>query len=164
MLGFGKKEFVVQKAAPEDYGALADLHALSFARGWSTSELEGLAGQPSVTILSARLVGKPKLAPVAFNIIRQTEFEAEILSIAVDTTYRRAGLGGQLMREAILHLQADRVGTLILEVDATNVPAVTMYQKLGFETVGNRPGYYASDSQSSNANRATALVMRLELA
>lgn len=164
MLGFGKKEFVVQKAVPEDYGALADLHALHFARGWSTSELEGLAGQSTVTILSARLVGKPKLAPVGFNIMRQTESEAEILSIAVDTAYRQVGLGQQLMRDAILRLKADRVAKLILEVDATNVAAVTMYQKLGFETVGNRPGYYSSDTKTPNADRATALVMRLELA
>ncbi len=150
-------------AAPEDYGALADLHSRHFSRGWSASELEGLAAQSTVTILSARLVGKPKIAPAAFNIIRQTDSEAEILSIAVDTTYRRNGLGLRLMREAIRRLQADRVEALVLEVDATNVAAVSMYEKLGFETVGNRPGYYAADSKDPNANRATALVMRLDL-
>ena len=163
MLGFTKKEFVVLDAVPEDYAALASLHARNFPRGWSTSELEALAGQSTVTILSARLVGKPRLGPAAFNIIRQTDHEAEILSIAVDTTYRRSGLGLQLMRDAIRRLQADRVETLMLEVDATNVAAIHMYDKLGFETVGNRPGYYAAASDDPKANRATALVMRLEL-
>ena len=163
MLGFGKKEFAILEAAAQDYAELADLHARHFARGWSTIELEALAAQSTVTILSARLVGKPKIAPAAFNIIRQTETEAEILSIAVDITYRRAGLGLQLMREAIRRLQTDRVEALILEVDATNVPAVNLYKKLGFDTVGNRPGYYATSNEDPKANRATALVMRLEL-
>jgi len=164
MLGFGKKEFAVLDAVPEDYAPLADLHARNFPRGWSVAEIEGLANQPTVTILSARLVGKPKISPAAFNIIRQTDTEAEILSIAVDMTYRRSGLGQQLMREAIRRLQADRIPALLLEVDGTNVAAVNMYEKLGFETVGCRPGYYSTSDTDPEADRATALVMRLELA
>ena len=80
----------------------------------------------------------------------------------MDPTIQRSGLAHALMREAILRLKGDGVKALFLEVDSTNLAAVSLYQKLGFETVGNRPGYYKNktpgldDEPHSRAATATA--------
>ena len=114
-------------------------------------------------MLIARTVGDPDGPVLGFNIIRQAQDEAEILSIAVDPKGRGRGLGESLMREAILRLRADRVEKLILEVDGSNEPALKMYKRLGFQSVGNRPGYYVGESADGGEERSSALVMRLDL-
>ncbi len=158
-----KKKHVVVLATENDFGQIAELHALGFSRGWSKSEISQLASQEACTLLITRPVGNLGAPISGFNLIRQTHDEAEILSIAIHPKFRRMGLGGALMREAIRRLQSDRVKALMLEVDGTNVGAVTLYRKLGFTAVGSRPGYYKSSSSDETSERATALVMQLEL-
>lgn len=156
-------------ARQEDYPRIADLHGVCFSDGWSGAEIAKLAMQPTVTLLVTRPVGEPKGGISGFNIIRQTSEEAEILSIGVSPKIRRSGLAHALMREAVLRLSGDGVKALFLEVDSTNSSAVQLYQKLGFETVGSRPGYYkAGNVTTGTANNGTpgatsALVMRLDL-
>ncbi len=163
MFGLKRREFVVLPATDGDYGRIAELHAQGFARGWSKVEVMDLAANESVFMLLARQVGAPEVPAAGFNIVQQTPDEAEILSVGVDEKSRRNGIGGALMREAIRRLQADRVPVLFLEVDATNIAAVHLYERLGFKTVGSRPGYYPANRADATAGRATALVMRLEL-
>lgn len=159
MLGLrGKRrELIVLDAEPADHGAIAQLHATSFTRGWGTVEIARLAAQENVTLLVARQVGGKGALPLGFNIIRQTAFDAEILSIAVNPKGRKNGIGGLLMREAIRRLQHDRVAELFLEVDGSNPAAIALYTKLGFAEVGKRDGYY-------EGGKGQALVMRLDLA
>ena len=163
MFGQDRSKFVTMDARSADHAAIADLHRQSFPRGWSESEISSLALQPAVTIIIARTVGEPEGPVLGFNIVRHTQDEAEILSIAVDPKGRGRGLGEALMREAILRLRADRVEKLLLEVDGNNAPAVGLYNRLGFETVGNRPGYYKSSEDDEVVERSTALVMQLDL-
>jgi ribosomal-protein-alanine N-acetyltransferase len=63
------------------------------------------------------------------------------------------------MREVMRKLYADRMAKLFLEVDEDNQPALLLYQKLGFEKVGERKGYYTSGKEQA----ATALIMQIEL-
>ena len=151
------REPVILDADPSDHGAIAKLHASSFTRGWGAVEIARLAAEESVTVLIARRPASKGAPPLGFNIIRQTAFDAEILSVAVDPRSRKHGVGGLLMREAIRRLQHDRVGELFLEVDASNTAATTLYRKLGFTEVGQRKGYY-------DGGIGHALVMRLDLA
>lgn len=163
LFGWNQKEYVVMDATDGDIDHIARLHAAGFARGWSTAEITDLWNQQGVTLLVSRLVGAP-LEPIAgFNLIRQTEDEAEILSIAVDPKARKNGLGLALMRQGIFRLQADRVPSLVLEVDENNQAAIGLYAHLGFENVGLRPAYYKNGEGEENPTRATALVMRLDL-
>ena len=46
---------------------------------------------------------------------------------------------------------------IILEVRPSNIAAVTLYQKLGYEQIGIRKNYYPADLQSGS--REDALVM-----
>ena len=48
---------------------------------------------------------------------------------------------------------------MFLEVDETNIAAVSMYRKLDFIKVGERSAYYAQQGGA----RTTALVMRCDL-
>jgi len=171
---FGKPkptDIMITFASEQDLGEVADLHDASFSRGWSTSELMAMFQRKGMLFLIAREVGKKDRSICGFNIIRQTELEAEIISIGVSPALRGREIGLRLMREAISRLVGDRIPCLFLEVDESNQSAISLYRRLGFQTVGNRPAYYAGsaadDDQSSTPPPgkapSNALVMRLDL-
>ena len=63
------------------------------------------------------------------------------------------------MDEALRHLYRERVETCFLEVAHDNRAALSLYESLGFKTVGERKGYYHRNDGPAGA----ALVMRLKL-
>jgi ribosomal-protein-alanine N-acetyltransferase len=68
---------------------------------------------------------------------------AEVLNIAVDAPYRGRGIGGALM--GALHEKAKEMGAerMMLEVRASNAPAIALYKKFGYEKISVRKRYYA---------------------
>ena len=68
--------------------------------------------------------------------------EAEILAIAVSADYQRCGRGTGLLRHFLSHADAQNVKTVLLEVAADNLSALTLYHRNGFAEFGRRPSYY----------------------
>lgn len=68
--------------------------------------------------------------------------EATIGNIAVDSSVRGNGLGESLMKAALEAARERGAGAVTLEVRKSNSIAISLYNKLGFENVGVRPGYY----------------------
>ena len=83
--------------------------------------------------------------------------EADMMNVAVDPDYRRQGIAQTLICSLIAALKDREVYSLTLEVRASNDAAITMYQKLGFEQIGRRPGYYVKPKED-------ALILRKEWA
>ncbi len=68
--------------------------------------------------------------------------EAHIATVASHPAWRGCGLGQWLML-ALLDAAVQRgATTATLEVRVSNLPARTLYEKLGFQVVGCRPRYY----------------------
>ncbi len=151
----------IDSATPDDFPALAAIHEASFDRAWSADEIaELLSGAPAVQGLVMRrepLIG-PRRA-VGFLMMRAVLDEAEVLTVAVDPAFRARGFGRRLVEEAMRRLYHDRIGSLFLEVDEDNAPAILLYRALGFEVVGERAGYY----EHAGAEASSALVMRVQL-
>ncbi len=80
--------------------------------------------------------------------------ELRINNIAVREASRRQGYGAGLM----IHLMDRGRGCdwASLEVRPSNLPALGLYEKLGFRVVARRKGYYSD-------TREDALVMRAQL-
>jgi len=152
----GHAEPVLSIAGPRDAAALANLHAVSFQRGWSEQEFEQLLTDRSVTVEKATR-GRGTLG---FIVSRRAADEAEILSVAVARAWRRHGLARKLLELHLRRLAGQGLRAVFLEVDENNVPARRLYARAGFREVGRRPGYYG---QAAGAP-ATALVLRRDLA
>ncbi len=69
--------------------------------------------------------------------------QAELESIAVAPESHRLGLGESLFQALAAELKAAGADELVLEVRASNQPALAFYQSLGFARTGLRPAYYA---------------------
>ncbi len=68
--------------------------------------------------------------------------EGEIPTIAIVPEYREAGLGKALLQQLILRAKDNGIQTIFLEVRQSNLAAQHLYQKCGFEVVGQRKGFY----------------------
>lgn len=129
---------------------LAGLHAGAFAAPWDTAAFEALLGQSGVFVVEA---------PGGFILIRTVADEAEILTLAVDPSARRRGVGARLVREGAAAAAAGGAARLFLEVADDNIPALALYAGAGFTEAGRRPGYYARP----DGGRQDALILALNL-
>ncbi|RYE84895.1 MAG: N-acetyltransferase [Hyphomicrobiales bacterium] len=132
-------------------------HQGGFARLWEPGECAALLADRAV-VAEGVFIGSAS-EPCGFVMSRLAADEAEILSIVVAGGRRRAGLGQTLLSTHLAQLAARGTARLFLEVEEGNAPAIGLYRRLGFETVGRREGYYPKPDGS----RAAALVMRRDL-
>jgi ribosomal-protein-alanine N-acetyltransferase len=149
-----RRAAALSPASLADAPALAALHATAFRRGWSAEEFERLLIEPNV-VADRAMVGE--LA--GFVLSRIGADQAEILSLAVATSFRDRGLAGKLMNAHLRRLAGYGVNSVFLEVDERNLPARRLYAAFGFREVGRRPNYYAESGEQSGA----ALVLRRDL-
>ncbi len=145
----------VRVAAPRDAQALAALHARAFDHPWLVTAIADLlAGEGVIGLMAEDATG-----PLGFVLARVVAGEAEILTIAVDPSHRRSGLGGHLLAAAS-DLAARQGGeALFLEVSVDNQAALGLYDRAGFVRVGLRRGYYTG----TNGRPVDALVLRRNL-
>lgn len=81
--------------------------------------------------------------------------KGHVISIAVLPEHQREGIGYTLMREAMWAMVNYKAKECCLEVRASNVAAVNLYRKMGFEIARTVRGYYA--------DREAACVMARKL-
>jgi ribosomal-protein-alanine N-acetyltransferase len=145
----------LRAAGLEDVAALATLHANSFPQSWAGSELaELLSTGGGFCLLVEGTTGLQ-----GFVLGRALADEAEILTIAVDPAWRRRGLGAALVEAASSFAHETGARALFLEVAVDNPAGLALYEHLGFERAGFRPGYY----HRAKGERVDAFVLRRDL-
>jgi ribosomal-protein-alanine N-acetyltransferase len=153
---FRKSAHTIRPIGPSAALDCARLHAASFAHPWSAAEFESL-------LAASNAIGDGALGRgsrlIGFALSRRAAGEAEVLSVAVAKAERRKGLGRALMNTHLARLAAAGVTSVFLEVEPTNADAIGLYRRLGFETVGERKGYYRKPGSTA----AAALTLRCDL-
>lgn len=144
-------------AEPDDAGLLASIHAGCFEDSWRTASFRSLLDSAGVFGLLAPWNGEPLF--VSFILVRAAADEAEILTLATLPAARGQGLASGLVMLAMDEARKRGALRLFLEAAETNRPALRLYEKLGFERLAMRTGYY--DSRTSPA--IAAVVMRRDL-
>jgi ribosomal-protein-alanine N-acetyltransferase len=150
---FARSEPVLSEAGPRDAAAIAQLHAASFHRGWSDTEIERMLLDRQV--LAHRAVSGRSFA--GFVLSRIVTDEAEILSVAVAARWRGRGLARRLVDLHLRRLAGLGVRSVFLEVEEGNQPALRLYRRAGFRQVGRREGYY------QESRGAAALILKRDL-
>ena len=142
----------LRTAAPADEPALAGLEREAMGAGaWRGEALAAeLAAVPGTRwVVVADLDG----TPVGYAVLMTAADTADVHRVAVADAHRRQGLG-RLLLDALLGEAARRgCGDVLLEVAATNRPAIALYQAAGFVEISRRPRYYP--------HGVDALVMRV---
>ena len=76
---------------------------------------------------------------LGFVIYSEIYENCEIIDVFVKKKYRNNGYASKMLSEVI---EKNKNRSITLEVNSTNVPALELYNKLGFEKVAIRKGYY----------------------
>lgn len=84
--------------------------------------------------------------------------EAELLDIAIAAQHQRRGLGRKLLQEMAVLARHRHMRRMVLEVRASNQPAIGLYRSAGFADIGLRREYYPAQN-----GREDALLMGLGL-
>jgi [ribosomal protein S18]-alanine N-acetyltransferase len=157
ILGFGraKAPLMVRPSEMTDARAVAEIHAASFDRPWGLMEFERLLAEENTL---CHVAAGSKEAD-GFVLSRLAADEAEILSIAVTPRRRGEGIAGRLLTSHRDALLLNRIRTLFLEVEDSNVSAIALYKRQGSSEVSRREAYY----RKADGSAATALVMRRAL-
>ena len=96
--------------------------------------------------------------PVGYGVLMMVIDEAHILNISVVASRQRGGLGRRLLGHFADVARTNGARRLLLEVRPSNGPALALYERAGFQTIGRRKGYYPAVG-----GREDGLVMSLAL-
>ncbi len=136
---------------------IAALEAETFSAPWDEASIRAELDNPLALWLVAVERENGPDEDVLGYVGSQTVFEdADILNVCVAPAARRRGIAEALMTELERRLTQKGAERITLEVRASNVPAIRLYQKLGYRQVGVRRGYYGKP-------REDALILRKEL-
>lgn len=75
--------------------------------------------------------------------------EAHITNIAISKKYRRRKYGEALLRRIIDDCYKEEVKYITLEVRVSNEPAIRLYSKYGFSSLGARKKYYQDNNEDA---------------
>lgn len=124
---------------------VARLEGICFQDPWSersiASELENPLSLWLVAMEEDRLLG---------YVGSQTVLdETDMMNVAVDPAARRQGVARALIQALTAQLKQRGSRKLSLEVRASNLGAIRLYESLGFVRLGCRPGYYRNPREDA---------------
>ena len=132
---------------PDHLDSLADLESLAFSTPWSYDALAEELQNPLAVFLVAEDVDAE--SAVGYLGMHHILDEGFIANLAVHPAYRRQGIARSLLREAQEYAEAHDLARLTLEVRASNVPAIALYEGMGFTRDGIRPCFYDSPKEDA---------------
>ena len=128
--------------------AVAALEKACFSDPWSENSVRGELSNE----LSLWLVAVENGAVLGYVGSQTVLGEADMMNIAVEENSRRRGIARALVEELVRRLPAH---CLTLEVRSSNMPAIRLYESMGFQQIGLRRNYYRNP-------REDALILRKE--
>ena len=128
----------IRKMSTEDLMEVARIEKETFSLPWSQQGFADSLAQENTCYLVA-CIGEKLVGYCGFL---QVLDEADITNLAVDAACRKCGGGARMLLE-LLEAGEDRgVRAFTLEVRESNLAALALYQKIGFEECGVRKNFY----------------------
>ena len=129
---------IAREWTKSDISQIAEIEKRCFSDPWSEQAFESGMNSPFFYGILFEEGGQ-----VCAYACEMVIFEdAEILNVAVVPSFRRRGLGKELMLSLENYAKNKGAERLLLEVREGNIPARGLYEKQGFEAYGVRKNYY----------------------
>ncbi len=122
----------------EDVSAVADIEKECFSAPWSEKSLFEEIENPNSRFLAAS-IGDEIVGYIGTICVAG---ECSITNIAVKEKYRHRGIASSLLQRAVFNSLLCGDEFITLEVRKSNSNAIKLYEKFGFEKVGERKNFY----------------------
>lgn len=146
-------EVLVRPMMEMDLPEVAAIEAASYVFPWSENIFRDCL-RVGYTCRALDLAGQI----IGYGVMSLGAGEAHILNVCVREQYRIVGFGRRLLAHLLERAVAGGVTEAFLEVRPSNLAAIRLYHRLGFEQIGIRRGYYQAPD-----GREDAIVLKLEL-
>lgn len=143
----------IARMLPEQIPQTAAIEAEVFTQPWSEQAFADALDLEQALFYTASVNG----AVAGYCGIYLAADEGEITNVAVAPLYRRRKIAESLLKQMLTDVSKKGVRQVFLEVRVSNASAIRLYEKLGFEAVGGRKGFYQQPVED-------AVVMRVLLA
>jgi len=145
-------QLVIEPARHDDLRAIVEIEQMSFSEPWTEKMFEAdLTGNQFGYIFVARpSSGEWENGTLVGYICFWCVFEElRILNLAVHHNFRRAHIANQLVQFSLSFGSSEGAVKGLLEVRASNLPAVSLYQGQGFLEYGRRKDYYTNPREDA---------------
>ncbi len=132
-----------------DLDVVETIERESYPTPWSRSMFDAELRKPSSLAIGAFTDGDEL---VGYAFVSRYVDAWHVMNVAVANAYRRRGIASALLERMFEVTETDPRRGYTLEVRVSNLGAIRLYERLGFEPRGMRRGYYTD-------NREDALIM-----
>jgi ribosomal-protein-alanine N-acetyltransferase len=146
-------EVVIRPMMEMDLPEVAAIEQKSYAFPWSENIFRDCL-RVGYTCRALDLAGQI----IGYGVMSLGAGEAHILNLCVREEFRIVGFGRRLLEHMLERAAASGISEAFLEVRPSNLAAIRLYQRLGFEQIGVRRGYYQAPD-----GREDAIVLKLDL-
>ena len=126
---------IVRKAEGADAQGIFDVETESFSVPWSLQAI-------------SRELANPRTIAGYAGLWRVLD-EGQITNIALKQQYRRQGYGELLLRVLMEAAWEDGCSDIFLEVRVSNIGALHLYRKLGYQVLSVRKNYYSEPEEDA---------------
>lgn len=117
---------------------IAELEKLCFSNPWSQESFKSELKNENAYFICAKIDSRF----AGYAGMYSAADEGYIYNIAVHKDFRNMKIGQALISALLVHCAKINLGFLSLEVRSSNVPAISLYEKCGFQKEGVRKNFY----------------------
>ena len=137
--------FLIRPMEEQDVPQVAALDEICFSVPWSEKSLAGELDNELADWLICQIDG----AVVGYVGAQTVLDEADLMNLAVSPDARRKGIAQALLKALMARLYDRGARSLTLDARVGNVPALSLYGRLGFQVVGRRKNYYEKPQEDA---------------
>lgn len=138
-------DIIIEPMAEEYIKDVALLEKQCFSTPWSENSLRAELVKENALFFVAKTKNEVSGYIGANNVLG----EVYINNVAVFCNYRNFGIGEKLLRHLVLVAEEKDCDLVTLEVRKSNEPAKKLYEKVGFEIVGERKKFYEKPTEDA---------------
>lgn len=139
-------QIIIRIAEERDIDPITQMDHLCFTVPWSRA---AIAKEIQDNDLAFYVVAEAGNTLVGYAGLWGIVDEGHITNVAVHPNYRKRGIGEALVMAMQEHCRPQGITSYTLEVRPSNMAAIHLYEKLGFQVAGLRKKYYEDNGEDA---------------
>ena len=134
---------LIRRMTLEDIPAVVEIEKQCFSLPWSEKSFEdSISREDTIFLVCVEELHENDKEITGYMGLYLSFDEASVTNVAVSPEYRKKGYGEALVAEAKVAAKEAGAECIFLEVRVSNTPAISLYNKHGFENIGIRKKFY----------------------